>query len=184
MNCSDYVGWIERKLDGSLPPDRLERLEQHLSACAGCRAELLLQQRIGESLKSEMPKDLAPDFTERISHIVLARAEQEKRIQRVRTLVPVCILAVATLAIFLLRADIARLLPGAVQVSTDAIASPLAWVGQRFINLLGRLPTVGAGDIAGLDLVRRMMANTIVLTAIPCIAVLLVFRKVLAFIKE
>jgi anti-sigma factor RsiW len=184
MNCSDYVSWIERKIDGSLPPDRLEQIEQHLLACAGCRAELLLQQKIGESLKSEMPKDLAPDFTERISHLVLARAEQEKRTQSARTLVPICALAAAAVAIFLLRADIARLLPGAVQASTNAIASPLAWAGQKFLDLLAKLPTVGAGDLAGLDLVRRMMSNIIVMTAIPCIAVLLAFRKVLAFLKD
>jgi anti-sigma factor RsiW len=184
MNCSDYVSWIERKIDGSLSPDQLEELERHLSVCPGCRAELLLQQKIGESLKSEMPRDLAPDFTERISHLVLVRAEQEKRIQRVRTLIPVCALALATVAIFLLRADIARLLPGAVQASTDAIASPLAWAGQRFINVLAKLPTVDAGDMAGLDLVMRMMSNIIVITAIPCIAVLLALRKVRAFLKE
>jgi len=62
MTCTEYKRWLSSYLDGVLDAAQQERLEAHLSACDGCRVELIRAHKLLVSLRSlgqvEAPNDL------------------------------------------------------------------------------------------------------------------------------
>jgi anti-sigma factor RsiW len=50
MNCEDFRALITAWVDGELPPERQELLQQHLAGCDGCRRELAEVRALKEEL--------------------------------------------------------------------------------------------------------------------------------------
>src|SRR5262249_32683180 len=72
MNCSRAEKWLNLYVDGRLDARRLPALEDHVHACAHCRAELALFESIDESL-AEFQATAEPDgLTKRILDRVAA----------------------------------------------------------------------------------------------------------------
>ena len=62
MNCSNYQGKLSPYLEGELSADEKKSLEEHLSTCTACTAELKALQEMVKGLK-EVPDSLVPsDF--------------------------------------------------------------------------------------------------------------------------
>jgi anti-sigma factor RsiW len=171
-------------LGGSLSPEETEELERHLSVCSVCRAELAFQKKIIGSLKLELPSTLPADFAERVSTRAFATAKHAERRYRLRILVPVFAAGIVAVVVFLLRTQIASIVPAGAQAATDGIATPLAWAGQRLLGLLAKLPTVGSESLAGIEWVHQLLMNTLVATGIAIAAALWAFRRALAFMRE
>lgn len=184
MSCSGSVSLIARMLEGSLSPEETEKLRRHFSVCSACRAELAFQKKIIESLKQELPSTLPADFAECVSVRAFAAAEQPERRYKLRIIAPVLAAGIVAVVVFLLRTQIAGIVPGGAQATTDGIAVPLAWVGQRFLGLLAKLPTLGGENLAGIDWVRQLLMNTLVGTGIAVAAAFWAFRRALAFMRE
>jgi anti-sigma factor RsiW len=184
MSCSDSVNVIARMLEGSLCPEETEELKGHLSVCSACRAELAFQKKIIESLKQELPSTLPADFAERVSTRAFAAAKHAERGYRLRILAPVFAAGIVAVIVFLLRTQIASIIPEGAQAATDGIAAPLAWAGQRFLDLLAKLPRVGTEDLAGVEWLHQLLMNTLVGAGMAIAVALWGFRRALAFMRE
>lgn len=79
MDCSNYIEWIASKLDGSLDEAETRELNEHLSVCSRCCAELRLQTRLIEALAEEPPLELPADFTRRVSAKALELDNEPRR---------------------------------------------------------------------------------------------------------
>ncbi|MFZ1948075.1 MAG: zf-HC2 domain-containing protein, partial [bacterium] len=113
MNCDDCVDCVEliaRKLDRSLSADEEKALAGHLAECPACRAELLLQQRIAESLSAAPGPALAADFTRRVAARAFAQDRSWSGARRLGYLIPVAAFAVVVLAAVAYRAEMGGLL--------------------------------------------------------------------------
>jgi anti-sigma factor RsiW len=184
MNCSDFVTWIARKVEGSLTPEQLTELDSHLSVCSQCRAELILQKKIAASLKQEPLATLPADFAERVSSLAFHTAKQDERSYRVRFLAPLVAATLIAVVTFLLRGEIAQVVPTGSQAATDALTPPLAWAGRWFLNLLAKLPVVASEEISGLEWIQGMLMNTVVMVGIALAVLLWAFRRALVFMRE
>jgi len=151
MKCPDYIEWIARKVDGTLPFDRLEKLDAHLKRCELCRAELLLQKGIHESLKREMPSGLSTDFTRRVSKEALSLAGMDKKRWRLPDLVPVFALAAASVLLIVFRSEVGQFLSPAMQTLGGALAAGGAAVEESAVNVLAKVPTVPEGPLSYLE---------------------------------
>ena len=50
MNCEEFKTMISAHVDDELPPDQLERLEEHLAGCPSCRQELAEEKALKKEL--------------------------------------------------------------------------------------------------------------------------------------
>ena len=184
MECSRYAEWIAHKLEGTLPPGQQNELEKHLSVCRRCRAELLLQRMIIQSLQEEIPSGLPAGFTQRVSHRALEMAKARRRSQRWAILIPAVAPAVAIILLVLVRVQLARELPTAMNTFAHTVASPLAWMGGRFVELLARPVGLAADKTVFMEAVLRPLMTNLAAVIIACAAVFWAFSRVLTFIRE
>jgi predicted anti-sigma-YlaC factor YlaD len=148
MKCAEYVEWIARKLEGSLPAVETRELEDHLVICPRCRAEALLQAGIARALSEpgleSKEMALAPDFAERVSSRAFEQARRERRSRRWGYLMPVAVNATLLLLAIVYRASVAT----AIKPSLSAIANwgtaTAGWVQIAFRGATGPAPTLDA----------------------------------------
>jgi len=103
MDCVEAKELLSAFLDGETSPEESRRVEEHLAACAGCRAS---RQRMGvlDSFLARSETPVSPDFREKL----FSRLEDEDLLPRRRSLFPFSIrwalplAAVAALGLFLL----------------------------------------------------------------------------------
>jgi hypothetical protein len=151
MKCPDYIEWIAQKVNGTLPFDHLEKLDAHLKVCELCRAELLLQKGIHESLKREMPSGLSADFTRRVSREALSLAGMEKKRWRLPDLVPVFSLATASVLLIVFRSEVGQFLSPAMQTLGGALTAGGAAVEESAAGVLAKVPAVPEGPLFYLE---------------------------------
>jgi anti-sigma factor RsiW len=140
MKCSDYIEWITRKVDGTLPHGDLQKLDAHLKDCEVCRLELLLQTEIHESLKREMHSGLSADFTRRVSREALALAGKNKRRWRLADLVPVFSVAAAGVLLVVFRAEVGQFLSPATEMLGNALAAGGSAFESSAADMLAEAP--------------------------------------------
>src|SRR5207302_3297458 len=74
--CEEVVALLGPSLDGELPGDDREWVEEHVRGCAGCRDRQTLIAAQGQALRDHYGREM-PDFTG-FSDKVLARAAADK----------------------------------------------------------------------------------------------------------
>jgi anti-sigma factor RsiW len=129
MNCDHCVDLIARKLEGSLSAEEERALAGHLADCSACRAELLLEQRIAESLATAPGPALGADFTRRVTAQAFEQDRSWSRAHRWGYFVPVAALAVVVAVAMAFRADIAALLAPLVGGVGGTIGAAVRWIG-------------------------------------------------------
>ena len=129
MNCDDCVDRIARRLDGSLSQDEERALAGHLAECPACRAELLLQQGIAESLRAAPAPALASDFTRRVTSRAFAEDRYRARARRWGYFIPVAAFAVVVLVAAAYRAEIAGALAPVVAAVGGTMGAAARWIG-------------------------------------------------------
>ena len=82
MHCSDCSQQLSMWLDELLDQEQAARLQDHLAACEGCRAEWEAMRRVSSLLETEPSFAPAPDFTARV---VLRLQQRDARRRRVRS---------------------------------------------------------------------------------------------------
>ncbi len=184
MKCPDYIEWIAQKVNGTLPFDRLEKLDGHLKSCELCRTELLLQKEIHESLKREMPSGLSADFTRRVSREALSLAGMEKKRWRLPDLVPVFALAAASVLLIVFRSEVGPFLSPAMQALGDTLAAGGAAVEESALGLFARVPAVPEGPSAYLEKVFTPAVTTMTAGAVALGTVFWSLSRVRAYLRD
>ena len=129
-----YREWLNLEVDGQLPPPQRAELEQHLAACAGCRAEredLLALEALLQ--KNRIP--VRPDFKDTVL-ASLPTTGWENRHPRTWGF---------PAAVFVLLAGIAAALFGSARLDT---AGPGASALLAMADMLGSTVQAGAGLLA------------------------------------
>lgn len=80
MDCKHVEQCIDDYLDGALPTGELRLVEDHLTGCLHCRAELKQIQQLRHSLRSLPVPPPSPDFSRRV--LVHAHHNHHRRRQR------------------------------------------------------------------------------------------------------
>ncbi len=184
MKCPEYIEWIAAKVDGTIPFERLERLNAHLKGCDACRLELMLQEEIHESLKREMPSGLSADFTQRVSREALALAGKEKKRWRLHDLVPVFAVAAAGVLLVVFRTEVGQLLSPATQMLGGALASGGSAAAESAADLLARVPDVPPEQTARLERVFTPMVTAMTAGAIAVGTVFWSLTRVRAYLRD
>jgi anti-sigma factor RsiW len=127
---------IARRLEGTLPEGDARTLEDHLSVCGRCRAELMLQTKIRDALGEETHSGLSAGFAERVSHSVAEMAEAERDAKKWVSLVPALALGTAAMALFLVGADLIRVLPSPSETLSSAVFKPIGWFLESVASAL------------------------------------------------
>jgi anti-sigma factor RsiW len=184
MRCSDFAEWIAEKLDGGLSERKAQQLDDHLSVCPRCRAELCLQRDIRDALGEETHSGLSPDFTRVVSQRAFMMARKERRVQSWVGWVPALALGAAAVVLFFVGLEVARSLPAPTEISGSLLLKPVALLARAvfgvfagsFGDLLGQLGSLGrlSGTPAGL----------LFLTIIGSLPAIWGFHKVYVFMKE
>ena len=181
MKCLDYVSWIARELEGSLPVDQSRELRTHLSRCARCRTELLLQRRLAESLAESPPAELSPDFTAQVIRRAMSTV-QDKAAVPVWPIVTAALAAVAGVTSIVWADQLGSLLQA---IHAAKLVSPtLAWISsaaEGAVGIVGDLPKVGMpSGIPALGSLEKLLVATI-LGSVPLVWC---FYQVYAFLRE
>jgi len=184
MNCPDYIEWITRKVEGTLPHGDLVKLDKHLKECETCRLELLLQTEIHESLKREMHSGLSADFTRRVSREALALAGKEKRRWRPADLVPVFSVAAAGVLLVIFRSEVGQFLSPATEMLGNALAAGGSAVESSAADMLAGAPGMPEGASAYL---RKLFTPSVTAMAAGVFALGTVFwslSRVRAYLRD
>ncbi len=185
MKCSDYVVLIAGKLDGTLTDHEKEQLETHLSQCARCRAELVLQKKLVHALKLDTPGTVSADFTRRVTGQAARLAGEERRRRfRLTGLLPAIPVAACVVLLVVFGRDLAGIMAPAMEVVADATGGPLAAFGDRIAEALGGLSAVSDATLPGSGVLSRIFANTYVGITIAGAAVVWAFSKAYTFVRE
>jgi anti-sigma factor RsiW len=184
MRCGDYIEWIARKLEGTLPEPQACELDEHLTRCSRCRAEILLQKRLMATLAQEPASELPADFTELVVHRAREIALEETRVPVWPTMLAALALVAGVTAVALAGADQLRAL-GSLSGSISRPLSPaLAWIADAMGRVFGRasdLPTVQIPPMAPLSgTLERALAATL-LASVPLVWG---FYQVYAFLRD
>ena len=184
MHCSDFAEWISQKLDGVLSEGNGRALEEHLSGCSRCRAELLLQQKICDALSEERHSGLSADFTQVVSEKVVEIAKAERDARRWVSLVPAFALGAVAVALLLVGADLLRVLPSPAQFLSGAVFKPIGWflqsVGGSLAGAFGLSHESGGGPawLSG------AFARTLFVALVCSLPGIWGLHKIVVFIKE
>ncbi|MFH1312223.1 MAG: zf-HC2 domain-containing protein [Candidatus Eisenbacteria bacterium] len=184
MKCSDFVGWIGRKLDGSLSEDQLLTLDRHLATCGRCRAELNLQRRIVESLEEEGSSGLSAGFTQRVSEHVRRKSPGERFAWRWPALVPAFASAAAAVLVFVFRTGIAAAVAPRMERFGATVATPLASVGQSVLDIFAAAPDLTGRSITITESVSPIPLTVLAAASIACLAVAVAFYKASTLFNE
>lgn len=77
MKCKDFRATLDRYLDNELSAEARGPLEAHLLGCAGCRAELEHQRKLGAVLRAAVQKaEPPPGLAQRSARAALAASRQ------------------------------------------------------------------------------------------------------------
>jgi anti-sigma factor RsiW len=184
MKCSDYVKSIGQKLDGSLGEDRLVEIDRHLAACSRCRAELLLQKRIVESLMKEPLSGLSPDFTHRVSERVRRMSLSARYSWRWPALVPAFASAAAAALVFVFRTGIAAVIAAPMERVGAGVAGPVASLGQSISGVFAAAPGLASGNITIAESISPVPVTMLAAAGIACLAVIAAFYKASTLFHE
>lgn len=76
--CHETQGYLQELMDGTLAPDREQRLQAHLETCPACAGELALQREMRSRVAAEVPRREVPaELRQRVREIL---TPQEKRV--------------------------------------------------------------------------------------------------------
>ena len=184
MKCSGYISWMGRKLDGSLPEDQLIELDRHLATCSRCRAELLLQTRIVESLREDRPSGLTPYFTHRVLKQVSRSSRSEGRAWRWPALVPALVSAVCAVIIFVFRNDLAEIVAPPVERFSAGISNPVAAMGRSIYGVFASVPDLASTRVTVAESLSPIPVNLLIAAAVSCVAVVVAFYKASTVFEE
>ena len=184
MRCVLYTQWISRMLDRSLPENELRELEEHLSCCSRCRAELLLQKKIRDALAGPLPPGLSADFTEQVTRKAAALAPRVRRPRRWPALVPAVALSAAAVALLSLSPVLARLVPWPAESLVGSLLAPVARVWHALFSLLPGPADLGLDRIPALPRSGDPLVATVVALLLAGVSVVWAFRYVFAFLRE
>src|SRR5436309_3222231 len=138
MRCQRAQQWMAAAVDGELAPRRRRALDGHLAACAACRRELAVTDRmLGalEALPMEAPVSAGLEQAT-LRRVRLAAADEAERApgNGWRSWFPLPAFAVATAAVLVLAVGIARR-TGEVPAPPVAGGSPSRVPGQPMAKL-------------------------------------------------
>ena len=184
MHCSDFAEWIAQKLEGTLPEGQARRLDEHLSECTRCRAELLLQRKIRDALSEETHSGLSADFTQLVSGKVLEIAGRERRTGRWVDLVPAFTLGAAAIALILVGADLVRVLPSPGELVSSTIFKPIGWFLQSFFGVFAGAVDYLQRQISALGLDPGSLTKTLFIALVGSLPGIWGLHKIVEFIKE
>jgi uncharacterized membrane protein len=184
MNCAGYAAWIAKRLDGMLPEECLQELEEHLAVCRRCRAELVLQKKITESLAETPSSGLGPEFVRRVSDRALEISRAQSRRERLGILIPVFGFAAAVVLLVALRSDLTRVLPPLMEAMVRALDGPAASIGDTVTGFLAGVFSFQAIHFEFPQVIHRLLLANMTGVVIACAAVLWAFRRVYAFLRE
>lgn len=72
IDCEEAVRRLAAYLDGELGPDGEAAVERHLERCRSCYSRAEFERRLKDRLRSDLKRDVAPEFEERVRSIVRA----------------------------------------------------------------------------------------------------------------
>jgi len=133
-DCSRYAEWISLMHSGALSDDRRRDLDDHLSRCPLCRAELTLQEKIGEAIAGEPPPPFSAGFTRRVTALAVERRAAAKRSPAWLKLMPAAAITLAAVALFLLGTHLAPRLAPTQETVTAALSTPFSRTGETVIG--------------------------------------------------
>ena len=112
MRCQRARKWMTAAVDGELSPRRRRALDGHLAACAACRRELAVTERMLTALEGlPMEAAVSPRLEQAtLRRVRLAAADEAERApaSRWRRWVPLPAFALATAAVLVLAIGIVR----------------------------------------------------------------------------
>jgi anti-sigma factor RsiW len=184
MKCADYIEWIARKVDGTLPHQDLVELDAHLKSCELCRMELMLQTEIHESLKREIPSGLSADFTRRVSREALARAGKDKKRWRLPDLAPVFAVAAAGVLLVVFRTEVGQFLSPATEMIGGALAAGGSAVESSATDMLANAPGMPEGVSAYLQKVFTPAVTTMAAGAFALGTVFWSLARVRSYLRD
>jgi anti-sigma factor RsiW len=184
MKCSDCVVLIGSKLDGTLSPDLERDLDAHLSSCSRCRAELVLQAKIGRCLAEMPPSSLAPGFAQRVSRLAVATERYEGRTRLLRRLVPAVAYAAGVALLIIFRTDIARVLPEASTSLAGVIDVSMVRLGSVLSGVMPAPARIHAEQIPFMATLANVLGSNLVAAGMACAAVLWASRRAIAFLRD
>jgi hypothetical protein len=150
-DCARYASWMLDITEGTLSGDKKSELEQHLTGCARCRAELLLQKRITGALVEEVRPRLSIDFTQRVSRRALEIAELEGRAPLWPRLATALTLAVSACALVFIGAELSRKSSGVLWPFADTFSTAIARVGDVLSGILLDVVRLPGRYLTGLE---------------------------------
>lgn len=113
MNCRKFQQWVSRSLDQALDEHQKRALDQHLTACAACRAEREAQLRLRRLLQAvpapETQGSVLPALRGRLNAGEARRIWWEDMERFARRLVPAAAVLLVVLAGFAVRGTVQRL---------------------------------------------------------------------------
>jgi hypothetical protein len=183
MRCEENVERIARMLEGALPDDEQRELRAHLSACAHCRVELLLQQKIDRVLVDAKPAGLSADFTARVAARTAARSEEGRRAPWWVSLVSAASIVAALAALAGVGAAVVRSGDDAGGTLAGAIARPLASMAAVILDTLRALAP-SFGDPSLLGPIPQGILHTFPWFLLSGIALLWSMSKAFSFLRE
>jgi anti-sigma factor RsiW len=184
MKCSDYIGWISRKLDGSLPEDQLTELDRHLAICGRCRAELVLQRRVVESLGEEPPSGLPPDFTHRVLERVSRTSRREGRAWRWPALVPAFVSAACAVLVLVFRTGLAEVVAPPMERFSAGVSNPIESAGRSISAVFASLPDLASKQVTIAHGVSPIPVTVVVAAAVACLAVIIAFYEASTLLED
>jgi predicted anti-sigma-YlaC factor YlaD len=125
MTHNKYIEQISLWLDNELGPVEVNELQSHLAECSACTRFYQAMKQVDHVLNNAVMVEPSPGFTQRFE----ARLEQ-KQIRQGRMWLGMTILAVSTLAMFIVAGIIGWMV---------FTAQGLGWLLPAFYTYLGRL---------------------------------------------
>jgi anti-sigma factor RsiW len=183
MKCSDYIEWISRRVDGSLPRDQFAELEEHLAVCARCRAEYRLQKKIIAALGQAEPSGLSPDFTKVVAARTLEIAEARRRAEKLEPLIPALVFAAAAIVLFIFRTQVAAAVEPGMDTLADVIGGPLARLGSIFAGITPSDMGVATDSTSFVQRVSQPVVVIGTAVALACASAVWAMRKAASLLR-
>jgi anti-sigma factor RsiW len=184
MDCPDFVELIAQKLDGTLPGDKASLLESHLSGCPRCRAEIILQKKIGQALEQQAHSGLSENFTEILKEKVRAEARAERRLIRWPYLVPAFSLIILTVVLFVLRAELLQVFSFMIEPLAEAISETAARISDAMADSLARTGNSLSERASSLEELFPPVAVSLIVAFLVIVSTATGLQKVFAFLRE
>lgn len=160
--CSRYAEWISLMLSNALSDDRRRELDGHLSRCPLCRAELTLQEKIGEAIAVEPPPPpFSAGFTQRVTALAVERRAAAKRSPAWLKMMPAAAITIAVVALSLLGTQIVPRLAPLEETVTSAFSTPFTRTGETVVGFGASLLRTVRVHIPFLPVLSRLDGQTL-----------------------